>query len=64
MSFLAETVEAVLETFTVAWSGDLAKRDPELVHGTCDEAVCDVEQGDTLAVLVRTALHHAADCGS
>lgn len=51
-------MNADLEDFTIRWPADTAALNPRLVHVLCGEAVCDVEEGDTLAVLNATAREH------
>jgi hypothetical protein len=53
-----EYTEAVLDQFTARQADDDVKTDLELVHDPCGTIVCDIQAGDTLAVLVRTALNH------
>lgn len=50
-----------LAEFKIGDSGGGYPDDPPLIHETCGQTVCTVEYGDTLDVLVRTALGHAAD---
>lgn len=49
-----------LDSFRLQASDDPVKTDLELVCTTCGERICDAEHGDSLAVLVETALHHRA----
>jgi hypothetical protein len=51
----------VLEQFETLQSDDEVKTDLELTCRECGEHVCDVEHGDTLGVLVRTADGHMHD---
>ena len=50
-----------LEGFEARQSDDIVKNDLELTCVTCHVVICDIEHGDTLAVLTRTALDH--ECG-
>jgi hypothetical protein len=43
-------------------SDDLAKEDNELVCCLCGKALCDVEGGDELEVIVSVALDHSGEC--
>ena len=59
-----EHTRAILDTFTARRSDDAVKTDLELYCDRCpDDAdwLCDVEHGDTLAVLVDVALDHDRD---
>lgn len=47
-----------LERFTARQSDDYVKRELELTCDGCGDVVCDVEDGDTLAVLARTVSDH------
>jgi hypothetical protein len=49
---------ASLEEYEIRGAGDPAKRDDELWHGPCGQRLCDVQPGDTLAVLDRVAAGH------
>ena len=58
-----EYTDSVLEQFVATQSEDDVKTDLELIHEPCRRRVCDIQHGDTLAVLVRTALgHEETDC--
>jgi len=50
-----EYTEAVLDQFTVHGpdAGTF-----QLVHDPCEEKICDIEEGDTLTVLIAAALRH------
>jgi hypothetical protein len=50
-----------LEGFEVQRSSDDVKRDHELTCPSCRKLICDIQDGDTLGVLVRTALAHQCD---
>lgn len=50
-----------LECFAAWPSDDELKTDLELACTLCGEVLCDIEANDTLDVLARTALEHAAD---
>lgn len=52
----------VLDHFEARAADDEVKIDLELFHSDCNEHVCDIEHGDTIAVLVRTCLAHAVEC--
>jgi hypothetical protein len=56
-----EHTRAILDTFTARRSDDTTGQDLELVCERCPDDVCDVEHGDTLAVLVDVALDHDKD---
>jgi hypothetical protein len=47
--------------FEVRRSSDDVKRDHELPCPACRTLICDIQDGDTLGILVRTALGHR--CG-
>jgi hypothetical protein len=49
-----------LEYFAVRWPDDPAALNPRLVHLVCGTVLCDVEEGDTLSVLVSLAQDHVA----
>lgn len=51
-------VDPRLERFECLQSDDDLKRDLELTCVDCGEHICDVEVGDGLGVLARTALDH------
>jgi hypothetical protein len=51
-----------LGEFTVQADPDLAYDDAPLTHDPCGDIVCTIEQGDSLDVLARTAIDHAASC--
>lgn len=53
-----EYTDNVLEQFVARQSDDDVKTDLELIHEPCGKQVCDIQHGDSLAVLVRTALGH------
>ena len=52
---------ANLEEFTGRVSSDDVQRDLNLIHDPCGERICTIEDGDTIAVLARTAAGHI--CG-
>lgn len=52
----------LLEHVVAKHSDDAAKHDMELVCTQCDEVLCDIEDGDTLTVLVSMATDHTEDC--
>ena len=47
-----------LSQFTARQSSDDVKRDLELTCDKCGEHLCDIEHGDSLAVLAQVALDH------
>jgi len=49
-----------LGKFEAAQSADDLKTDLELTCPDCGQVVCDIEAGDSLEILVRTAAGH--DC--
>ena len=53
---------ALIEDVEIRQPGDIAKMDDELHCPNCDGVICDVESGDSLGLLVRTALDHLAVC--
>lgn len=55
-------VDPRLERFECRASSDEVKRDLELICLDCEGHICDVEHGDGLGVLARTALDHADGC--
>lgn len=59
---LIDQVATLLNEFETRHSDDCVKRDLELIHTPCGTHICDVESGDTLEVLARTAGGHAASC--
>lgn len=54
-------VDPRLEVIVAIQSSDEVKRDLELICPVCHKVVCDVEPGDSLGVLARTALGHMED---
>lgn len=54
---LSNEISTILNGFVVH-DGDFAKRAPELLCLTCDDSLCDIEHGDSLATLVSVALEH------
>jgi hypothetical protein len=54
--------DAVLEQAAVRWPPDDLAADPKLHCDRCDTDLCDVEEGDTLSILVRMALSHYDTC--
>lgn len=53
---------ALIEDVEIRQPDDIAKMDDELHCPNCDGMICDVESGDSLGLLVRTALDHLAVC--
>ena len=53
---------ALIEDVEIRQPGDIAKKDDELHCPNCAGVICDVEPGDSLGLLVRTALDHLAVC--
>lgn len=53
---------APLEDVEVQAPDDAAKSDDELICSRCDSVICDLENGDSLGLLVRTALDHRSVC--
>jgi hypothetical protein len=58
---IAAALLEILEGFEVRMSSDEVKRDHELTCPACQKLICDIEAGDTLGILARTALDHR--CG-
>lgn len=58
VSAAIDGVADVLSPFEARTSTDPVKTDLELTCLNCGAVVCDVEHGDTLDVLVRTAADH------
>lgn len=50
-----------LDGFEARQSSDIAKTDLELTCSACGEHLCDIEHGDTLSVLARTAADHECE---
>lgn len=53
---------SALGHFTAMQSDDLVKTDLELTCDDCGEVICDIEDGDNLLVLLRTAMAHLDEC--
>lgn len=53
---------AVVEWVHLRQSDDLAKIDLEVVCQECGQHLCDADNDDSLACLIRVALDHAASC--
>lgn len=49
-------------TYRIAMPADPAKLDLELIHDGCGQLVCDIHHDDEIAVLMRTADAHDAEC--
>ena len=58
MRVRAETLSRVV----ALESDDVVKRDLELTCTACGTVLCDIEHGDSLDVLIRTAAPHVAEC--
>jgi hypothetical protein len=52
---------ALLEEFKTLASDDQVKTDLELIHLPCGEHLCDVQDGDTMTVLLAVVAAHV--CG-
>lgn len=52
------THPSLFDSFELRTSTDPARRDLELVHTECGTVLCDVEHGDSLALLVSIADGH------
>jgi hypothetical protein len=52
-----------LSTFEAQQSDDDLKTELELTHTICGEVLCDIEDGDELAVLVSVAEGHQCPIG-
>ena len=53
---------SALVHFTALQSSDLVKRDLELTCDDCGQVICDIEDNDSLLVLVLTATEHLDEC--
>lgn len=51
----------LLDAIVLQQSDDEVKTDLEMVCSRCGEHLCDAEDGDTMRVLLNTALQHV--CG-
>lgn len=58
---LSDQFRALLGEFEVRAPTDPVKVDDELVHTTCGQVVCDVEDCDSLSTLVDTAAGHTCE---
>jgi hypothetical protein len=62
LAAITDQAAGLLAEFETCASDDPVKRDLELIHVPCGQAVCDVEDGDRLEVLVLVAAGHAHSC--
>ena len=62
MSTPPENSISALGQFTALQSSDFVKTDLELTCDDCGQVICDVEDGDNLLVLLRTATAHLDEC--
>ena len=62
MSTAPEYSINIIDQFSARDSDDIVKSDLELTCDFCDAIVCDIEAGDNLLVLVKTALDHLDEC--
>lgn len=53
--------DELLYHFTAKVKDDSANTDLSLVCDICNQTICDVEHGDSLAALASTAAHHMAE---